>query len=405
MTQEINSINNDDNLPELDNKKGIKKSISFVLCLIIIVMAVAAAIYFKKTRPKQKKRQAVQKMTYVDVINAKIADEAAIINTYGTVIPAKELNVKSRVSGEVVYVLPDLMQGAIIPKGTEIIRIDQDDYELAIIKAQTNVVQAQYALKIEQGHQDVAKQEWSLIKKGKKMNSSADLELILRKPHLKKVKADIAASEANLKQAQLNLKRTKITAPFNSFVRNKSIEIGSQITTQETLLELVGTDEYWIQVSLPLDRLKWVDIPNKISDKSIKSASISYRNQFKTYGSVIKCLGDIDKVGHMARLIVSVNGPSSYVSDSPSLLIGEYVSVSIKGKYLKNACKIPRIALRNNKWVWTVSSDNTLDIKDVIVGFRGTDYVLIEKGLDSGDKIIVSQISAPVKGMKLHINK
>jgi hypothetical protein len=92
-------------------------------------------LYILKNKAKTKKRQAVQKMTYVDVINAKIADEAAIINTYGTVIPAKELNVKSRVSGEVVYVLPDLMQGAIIPKGTEIIRIDQDDYELAIIKA------------------------------------------------------------------------------------------------------------------------------------------------------------------------------------------------------------------------------------------------------------------------------
>jgi multidrug resistance efflux pump len=67
------------------------------------------------------------------------------------VVPARELTVKSRVSGEIVYIHPELIDGGIISKGTEIIRIDPDDYELTIIKAKRDVVQAEYALKIEQG--------------------------------------------------------------------------------------------------------------------------------------------------------------------------------------------------------------------------------------------------------------
>ncbi|KPA10046.1 Secretion protein HlyD [Candidatus Magnetomorum sp. HK-1] len=405
MTQEIDSINQDRTKPKNIEKKGLKKSITFLLCFIILSTTIASTIYLKNSRPKQKKRKPVQKTTYVDVFTAKKGDQAVRVNASGTVIPARELRVKSRVFGEIVHVYPELIEGGIIKKGTEIICIDPDDYELAMIKAQREVVQARYALQIEQGYQDVALQEWSLIYKGKKDNPLADTDLILRKPHLKKVKADLAAAEAEYKKAKLNLQRTKILAPFNAFVRTKNIEIGSQVSIQETLVELVGTDEYWIQVSLPVDRLKWIQIPLKRGDQGTQ-AKIIYRNQFTTKGSVIKCLGDLENQGHMARLIVRVDGPSAITkTNAPPLLIGEYVSVQLIGKSLKNVCRIPRPTLRNNKWAWIASSDNTLDIREVIVAFRDKDDVLIEKGLSSGDRVIISEISAPIQGMKLFIDK
>jgi len=378
-------------------KKGPGKISTMIICLLIITLAVGGAIHLKNSRRKPKKRKSPEKAIYVETLKAQLSDLEVKIKTSGTVAPARELSVRSRVSGEVVMVHPDLIKGGIIAQGTELVSIDPDDYKLEIIQAQREVAQARYALQLEKGHQDIARQEWSMIKTKKETHSQADRALILRKPHLTKAIADLAAAEASLKKAELMLQRTKIIAPFNAFVRNKNIEKGSQISTQDVLVELVWIDEYWIRVSLPLDRLQYLDIPDGLSDKGSK-AVITYRDKYVVNGDVIKCLGELEKQGHMAQLIVRVDLPTKL---TPPLLIGEYVSICLIGKKLKNACRIPRTALRNNEWVWLVSPEKTLNIQKVIVGFRDTQDVFITQGVNSDNLIIVSEIGTPVQGARV----
>jgi RND family efflux transporter MFP subunit len=378
-------------------KKGLGKISTFIICLLIITLAAAGAIHLKKSQRKPKKRKSPDKAVYVETITAKQSDTPLKVKTSGTVSPSRELQVKSRVSGEVVMVHPDVIEGGIIQQGTEIVSIDPDDYKLSIIQAQREVTQAKYALQLEKGHQDIARQEWSMIKGKKETHSRADRALILRKPHLAKAVADLAAAEALLKQAELMLERTRVVAPFNAFVRTKNIEKGSQISTQDVLVELVGIDAYWIRVSLPLDRLQYLNTPHDHSENG-SQAIITYRNQYTVNGSVIKCLGELETQGHMAQLIVKVDQPAKL---SPPLLIGEYVSICIIGKKLKNACRIPRTALRNNEWIWLVSPDKTLNIQKVTVGFRDTRDVMITSGISDGDQIIISEIGTPVQGIKL----
>jgi multidrug efflux pump subunit AcrA (membrane-fusion protein) len=160
----------------------------------------------------------------------------------------------------------------------------------------------------------------------------ADVELALRKPHLAKAQSDLAAAQAELDQAKLSLSRTDITAPFNSVVRDKFVEIGSQMSTQDALAELVGTDEYWIRVSLPVDRLRWIRIPSNRSETGAL-ATIHYRGHQRT-GRVIRLLGDLEAQGRMARILVSVKDPLGRKGTQPDtmpLLIGEYVRVEIQG--------------------------------------------------------------------------
>jgi RND family efflux transporter MFP subunit len=390
---------NNANSVNRDEKKGLGKISTVIICLLVIAIAVAGAIHLKNSKRKPKKRKSVEKATYVETLTAQLSNHSLTIRSSGIVVPARELRVKSRVSGEVVIIHPDLIEGGIIEKGTEIVCIDPDDYKLAIIQAQREVVQAKYALQLEQGHQDIARQEWSMMQPKKGKHSQADQSLILRKPHLAKAKADLAAAEATLKKATLMLERTRIVAPFNAFVRNKNIELGSQISTQDVLVELVGIDSYWIRVSLPLDRLQYLDIFDDHINKAVQ-AEITYRNQYSVHGTVLKCLGELEQKGHMAQLIVRVDQPTKL---SPPLLIGEYVSICLIGKELQKSCRIPRTALRNNEWVWLASPDNTLNIKKVRIGFRDTKDVLITHGIAPNDQIIVSEIGAPVQGAKVSI--
>jgi multidrug efflux pump subunit AcrA (membrane-fusion protein) len=85
------------------------------------------------------------------------------------------------------------------------------------------------------------------------------------------------------------------------------------------------------------------------------------------------------------------------------LLIGEYVRVEIEGSPLSQVFRIPRLALRENDTIWVVGEDSTLNIRPVTTIWRDTQTVFLDQGLNPGDQVIVSDLAAPVEGMKIQM--
>jgi RND family efflux transporter MFP subunit len=312
------------------------------------------------------------------------------------------MTLKSRVSGQIASTHPEFVAGGIVRRGQRLVKLDPQDYQLALARKESQLVNAQYELKVEMGFQEVAKREWSLLNKGQSADTD-DVELALRKPHLAKAKSDLAAAEAELEQAKLSLSRTDIVAPFNAMVRSTHVEIGSQVSTQDALADLVGTDEYWIRVSLPVGRLRWIRIPSNLSETGAP-ATVHFRGHERT-GRVIRLLGDLEPQGRMARILVSVDDPlalDNRQADAP-LLIGEYVRVSIKGERLDDVYRIPRSALRDNSTIWLAAADGTLQIKPVVTVWRDDRHVLIGNHINPGDRLIISELPVPVDGMPVEV--
>ena len=159
------------------------KGVRFILCLLIIAIGVVGANYLTSSAPKTRRRPVVKMTPLVRVIPVYPATHSVMIQAMGTVIPARELVLKSRVSGEVVATHPDFSQGGFLKKRTKILQIDDADYQLALAQNQSALVNARYALKLEQGRQEVAKREWGLLN-GNKEAVEEDNELALRRPHL-----------------------------------------------------------------------------------------------------------------------------------------------------------------------------------------------------------------------------
>jgi hypothetical protein len=79
------------------------------------------------------------------------------------------------------------------------------------------------------------------------------------------------------------------------------------------------------------------------------------------------------------------------------------VRVDIHGENLTDVMVIPRTALRDQETVWLLNPDMTLDIRKVAPVWRDKDTVVIQNALHSGDRIIVSEVGAPVAGMQLRL--
>ncbi|CAN2041672.1 Efflux RND transporter periplasmic adaptor subun it [Candidatus Magnetomoraceae bacterium gMMP-15] len=377
--------------------------IKVLLPLLVLGIGIAGATYINKTAVKPRKRQAQQITPLVQTQVVQKKDQEIIIKAMGTVMAAREIQIKPKVSGEIISEHTEFTQGGYLKAGEEILKIDPKDYELAVIPKTSQVVNYTYALKLELGSQDVAKQEWMLLN-GNKSAKTLDKELALRKPHLQKAKADLAASKAELEQAKLNLSRTRIIAPFNAVVREKNVEIGSQVSTQENLAELVGTDEYRVKVSIPVDRLKWIKIPSK-SDKEGAEVLVCYSSgEYVRKGRIICLLSDLETQGRMARILVSVKDPLNLKeskTQKPPLLIGEYVRVEIKGRKLENVISIHRKALRDGDKIWLAGNDGKLKIKKVKPLWKDQDTVILQNEVSESERLIISNLTTPVEGMKI----
>ena len=375
-----------------------------IVSLVLIAAGIGGARFLIATKPKVSKKPPAKMAPLVRTISLQQKNYMLQIPVMGTVMPAKEISLEAQVAGEVVYLHPEFTEGGMLLKNEKILQIDRKDYELTVEQKKRALADAEYRFKLEQGQQEVARREWDLLYDGKQADSPAS-DLALRKPHLEKIKVEIAAAMAELEQAKLNLDRTTLHAPFNVLVLENHVELGSKIAAQEKIADLVGTDAYWIKVSLPVEKLRWIRVSNGKNDAG-SSAEIIYREGHSLEGEVVRLLPDLSKEGRMAQLIIEVKDPHGLKAgnqNKPMLLIGEYVRAVIQGEKLENVYRIPRPALRNNSDLWLVDKESKLTIHPVKTIWRDEESVFVRDGLSPGEHLVVSELAAPVSGMPVRI--
>jgi RND family efflux transporter MFP subunit len=378
-----------------------------LVAVLIVCAGLAGAAYLKKTAPRSKKRPPARRAPVVQVQEVQPVRHRVVLNVMGTVVPARQVVLKSRVAGQVIYVHPEFSEGGFLKKGALVIQLDAADYRLVLAQRKSDLIDSQHALKLELGRQEVARREWEILSRNRQGDAiDTGTPLALRESHLEKARADVAAAEAAMEKAMLDLERTKIFAPFNAIVRSKSVDIGSQVTPQLPLAELVGTDAYWVQASVPVDRLTWIKIPQRAGQAG-SPARIACASGHRMQGTVLRLMGDLTKQGRMARLLVEVRDPLHLKGGdrkNPPLLIGEYVRVAIQGPLLENVFVLPRAALRDNQTVWLLNGEGRLEIRRVSPVWRDAHSVVLKGGLAAGERLVMSDLATPVAGMQLRLD-
>ena len=389
----------------------MRRVLRVILVIMVLAAGIAAAVTLIRTRPRAARTPPRSAATLGEVITASKGSEHVLIEAMGTVVPAKTVVVQPQVTGRIVEQSPKLLPGGLFKKGDVIARIDPRDYELAVEQQKAAVQRATFELKVEEGRQVVAKREWNLLKSDL-TESEAGRALALREPQLQTAKAGLAGTRSGLEQATLSLERTTICAPFNALVKEEFIDLGQLVAPQTRLAILVGTDEYWVQVSIPMDRLQWFAIPGVNADQGAAAKVlhvIGPEAVVERAGRVVRLLGDLDPVGRMARVLVVVDDPLGLAAHSDDgalpLLIGAYVRVLIEGPVLDDVVVVPRRALREGDQIWIMNADDKLEIREANIVWRRENDVLLRNSVDEGERIIVSRIAAPVPGLALRAER
>jgi RND family efflux transporter MFP subunit len=375
-----------------------------VLPLVVLGAGVWVALYFLRTAPVATQRAPDRRDTLVQVEPVRLSDERVVVEAMGAVTPARSVEVHARVSGEVMEVSRDLVPGGIVRANQTLLRIDAADYELAVRRLEGDVAQAQANLELELGNQSIAEKEYALL--GEVVRDD-DRDLVLRKPQLVSVQAAVDQAKAALARARLDLERTSVRAPFNAVVRSRGVDQGARVAESTVLATLVGTDAYWVEAAVPVDDLKWLRIPRDGAEQgsSVRVYDPAARGSgaFRP-GRVIRLAAALEEQGRMAQVLVEVRDPLALQPGNagrPALLLGSYVRVEIEGGKLPSVAAVDRALLRDDDTVWVLDRDGRLEIRPVEIAFRGRDRVLVSSGVEAGDQIVTTDLSAPVQGMAL----
>jgi RND family efflux transporter MFP subunit len=334
----------------------------------------------------------------VETIQVSRGDHTAVVQAWGEVVPADEVALAPRVGGEIVTVADALEPGGRIRKGQVVARIDQSDYEVALRQARTELAKAKAALRIERGNQKVAETEAELLDQEL---SAQERDLVLRQPQLRQAKADVEAARAAVEDAQLDLERTTMRAPFDAVVQSVSVDVGSQVSAGTTIAQLIATDRYFVELAVPAAKLRRIEpragAPGSGSQVELANPSVWGAGRTRT-GEVVRVRPDLSEQGRMARVLVEVTDP---LDRDPPMLVGSYLRGRIQGGRLDQVVALDRAHLREDDSVWVMTAADRLEIRAVEIAYRGPRRVYVSVGLSGGERVVTSEIATPTDGMKL----
>ena len=377
----------------------VRVVLRFGLPLVVVLLGGMTMRKLIKSKPEAKKVAPADRGALVEVETAEATRATVRVEAQGTVMPARSLELRVQVGGKVVSQSDALVPGGRIPANTEIVRIERRDYDLAVREASARVATAEQTRDLELGRRSVAEREWALM--GGASGDDAAKRRALRGPQKASAEASVRAAEAVVATARLAAARTRISTPFNALVLDESVEVGQVVQPGVRLGRLVGTDAFWVQVSVPVADLDWLQVPGAKATVTHRSGERMVRRE----GVVVRMLGDLDPLGTMARLVVEVPDPLGLENSEKPLLLGAFVEVSLSGRAIDGVYELPRTALREGERVWRVAADDTLVSGPVKIARRLRNTVLVSEGLSNGDRVVVSRLASPVPGMQLRVKQ
>lgn len=376
-----------------------------LLPIAIVGAAVVISIAMNLLKPAPVKAEAPDTAVAVKTLILQRTQAVLSVESQGAVAPRTSTSLVSEVSGRVLKVSPKFVVGGTFNQGDLLLELDPTDYEVALQRANANLISMNAQLTFERARAVQAEKEWGMTGRPAE---EAPL-LALRKPYLEEARANVLQAEAEVKQAKLKLSRASIRAPYAGMVSAKAVDIGQYVSVGAILGETFAID--FAEVRLPLTK-RDLSMMNSFS-KADNGDPLEIRlrgsidDSIKEWSAkLVRSEGVISEKNRALYVVAQIDDPYGALNrnngeaKSP-LLMGTFVTAIIGGKTIDDAFAIPRHAMLQGDKVALVDDEQRLHLKVVEPIFGDEDFYYLAGGLEEGDEIIVSAMGVPIEGMRV----
>jgi membrane fusion protein (multidrug efflux system) len=219
--------------------------------------------------------------------------------------------------------------------------------------------------------------------------------------------ASVAAAEAALKSAELDLSYTNVRAPISGLTSREVRSEGSLVTAgsdSSLLTHIVQSDRLYVQFAVP-----------EAEANSIREATAAGASNPVTV-DVLDTAGDVLAQGAKVEFIAPAVGDQTgtveiraLLANSMNLTPGQVVRARVKGVTLASSLVIPQRAVMHGvqgSFVWLIGEGDKVEFRPVQLGTTAENDVVVNEGLKAGERIVVDGIlkvqpGAVVKGVPL----
>lgn len=412
----------------MEIKFSWKKRLLWIPPLLLGVFALLLAPLIKQAPPESSKVVSPKIVRVIKMQPRRIQPTAI---GYGYIQPANEWQVQSELSGTIIWVSENLDNGSIIKEGETVLKIDPAPFLLtkAQLQAQLEVAKLkdqtiQSSLEIAQQDVDLQKTELQrferLSKTGNVSTTAKDAskrQFLSSQQQLQTLKNNLLINRAEKKVlasqlavVDLDLEKTRLRAPFDIRVTEVNIGIAEYVNRGELLLNADGLKAVEVSAQFALGKMRPLRKSAKINPSTNNLHSeLQATVELQAADKKISWKAVVDRTGGLLdiqtqsqSIVVRIDDAyqKAIPGERPPLIRNTFVKVTLKAPILNNQLLLPATAIHNGK-VYTLDPSNKLRIKPVKVDFVQQQIAVIDSGLSSADKVILSPLSPAIEGMSL----
>ena len=305
---------------------------------------------------------------------------------------AKEVEVRPRIGG--ILLKRKYNEGSAIKAGQSLFLIDPEPYKIALSQAKAQLDQS--IARAEQAKREKKRLEGLIdsqsISQRDFDNATSDEAFSI---------AAVSQARANLKQAELNLSYTNVTAPVDGISGRFQFSEGSLVSANTSLLTtLVQINPIWVRFSFSDNELK--ALGGVLNEKNIGEVSLVLPDgsEYSKKGKINFAATQIDPTLGTQQL------RATFENNEQQILPGQFVRVRVTSGKKDGVFLVPQLAVLNSdqgRFVFVVNEKNQANPRPVVTGeWKGQDWVILN-GLKSGDKVIVNNLIKIRPGMPVTI--
>lgn len=337
--------------------------------LFIILTAIVGCDEKKNANAGNARRQQGPVLVDGFLVQPKSVSES--VEVPGSLIPEEETQIRAEVSGRVVKL--NIAEGSIVPKGTLLVKLFDDDLQTQLKKLE---VQLKIAEKSEERQRELLK-----------INGISQQDYDLAALNVDNLKIDIEATK-------IAISKTEIRTPYEGKLGLRNISLGSYISPADVITNIRRVDRLKLEFAIP--------------EKYAKNVTKGYKVKFKVDGgeqfheaAVIATENSVDPATRTLMVRALVEEKNS------ELVPGIFAKVNLQLGRNDEALMIPTQAVipqARNKQVILFKKDS-VQYKVVETGIRDSAYVQITDGLQAGDTVIITGLMAIRPKSKIKLSK
>jgi membrane fusion protein (multidrug efflux system) len=325
-----------------------------------------------------------QQLTQSLPVNVVTAEKRAVSEAghfVGRIEAIEHVDIRARVTGFLDAVL--FADGARVKKNEPLYRIEKPPFEAKVQQAQADVLRAKAQLENATVQRERADE---LVKTGSTSVAIRDDRVAQEKT----AQGSMAASEAELTSANINLAYTDILSPIDGQIGRTAVTRGNVVGPDSgVLVTIVSTDPMY--VTFPVSQREFIKIREKGQGRQIKLEDYKVTVRFSN-GTVYPKTGTINFIDvKVDRATDTVTVRATLPNPQGILVDGQLVQVAVEGDKPQERVLVPQVALiadQEGIYVFIVENGKAA-VRRLKVGQNSGTSIIVESGLSGGEMVVV----------------